>query len=233
MALVLPIILVLASSARGQGVISEIFAGNLVDPQVGVYAWYKLEDATTSRAFLLRQAIVGEERVRFKKGWWIEMELVPEIGFPSVYKMLLTGPANKAKNIHRVIVKEDGGLLQEIKIESANDSESAIQNAQKNSLGLEQVETEAGIIDAEHFVVETPEGKTEVWISEKVRPMGIVKMISPDGTLTLTRYGEGGADALSLLPDSVSAETTEEDRAPTRNFTVRTETQDSTRKGPR
>jgi len=102
------------TGVAAQGIMSDLMNGKLINPEVGAYAWYSLKDTVTGREFFLRQAIVGEERVKRKTAYWLETELVPRVGFPSVYKMLLTGPASDPKNVHRLIVREGDGVVQEV-----------------------------------------------------------------------------------------------------------------------
>jgi len=97
----------LCAAAQGQGVISDVFSGSLVNPKVGAWAWYDINGGRTAdggviRLGAMRLAIVGEEKVRDKQGYWLEMEYVPSVGYPSVYKMLLTGPAKDPANVHKM-----------------------------------------------------------------------------------------------------------------------------------
>jgi hypothetical protein len=97
----------LCAAAEGQGVISDVFSGSLVNPKVGAWAWYDINGGLTAdggviRLGAMRLAIVGEEKVRDKQGYWLEMEYVPSVGYPSVYKMLLTGPAKDPANVHKM-----------------------------------------------------------------------------------------------------------------------------------
>lgn len=185
--------------AHAQGLLSDILAGNLVNPEVGVFAWYELNDVSTQTKLFLRQAIVGTEKVKRKDGYWVETQIFPEAGFPATYKMLLTGPASDAKNVHRIIIQEGTGRAEEVPVDSTEDETPEAVTAPKQSLGKVTMETPDGPIEAEHFIIEESDGKTEVWINESVRPMGIVRMVSPQGELMLQRFGTGGEDALSAV----------------------------------
>lgn len=229
-ALAIALLLALDGGARAQGVLSDILSGNLVDPEVGAYSWYHLKDSGEGANYRLRQAIVGEERVRFRKGYWVEVELVPELGFPVVYKFLLTGPANRARNVHRILVKQGEFPVREMEIDPDADADSVLESAAREPAGVEIIETESGPISAERFTVDSEDGRTEVWISPEVRPTGIVKLVSPEGELVLKRHGVGGIDGLSAIPDEETvparpraAEPEPQGRRPTRNFSIRVE----------
>jgi len=41
-------------TAGAQGIVGDVFAGKLINPEVGVFAWYDLSDANTGKKFFLR-----------------------------------------------------------------------------------------------------------------------------------------------------------------------------------
>jgi hypothetical protein len=195
------------SGAWAQGIVSDVFSGALIKPEPGVYAWYDLKDNTEGKTFFLRLAVVGEEKVNRKKGHWLETEVIPQVGFPAVYKMLLTGPAGDPKNIHQIIVKEGLRAPESIPVDHSTDAKTGTDSGEKReSLGKEKIATGQGEIEAEHVVITKPKQdnpaevqKMDVWLNDEVRPMGIVKMTSADGELLLQRYGKGGADGTSHM----------------------------------
>ena len=48
-------------------------SGALINPEVGVFAWYELKDNESGRKLFMRQAIVGEKGRR-KKGYYLETD---------------------------------------------------------------------------------------------------------------------------------------------------------------
>lgn len=212
----------LVSTAGAQGIMSDLMSGKLVNPEVGAFAWYNLTDSATGKQFFLRQAIVADERVNRKDAYWLETELVPKVGYPTVYKMLLTGPASDPDNVHRLIIREGTQPPQEIEIDQSRKPEEATGPPRK-SLGVETVSLPDREVLAERFAVGRGEAKTEIWVSEEVRPMGLVRMKSPEGELILQRFGVGGKDGASAIPDALKAddeeaEEREEKKKPRRNF---------------
>lgn len=215
--------------AEAQNVIADIMSGKLINPEVGVFAWYELKDAASGARVFLRQAIVGSKKVGDKEGFYLETEVLPEIGFPIVYKMLLTGPATDPANVHEVMVKDGMNPPETVPLDTLQQETAAVQEGKRESQGKVTVETLAGPIEAEHFVIDEGEHKSEVWVNDTVRPMGIVKMIAPEGELILTRHGTGGSDAESVLdrpyPGAEGSEgdvKVRVDTTPTRNFSGRT-----------
>jgi hypothetical protein len=208
-------------TAHGQGMLSDMMSGKLVKPEVGAFAWYNLTDSATKQAYFLRQAIVGTERIKRKTAYWLETELVPKVGFPSVYKMLLTGPASNPKNVHRLLLREGQGGVQEIEVDRTQRGEEGSE-VPRTSKGMESITLASGEIETEHFVIDDPEGEIEIWVSDLVKPMGLVRMITPLGELMLQRYGVGGKDGESAFPEpraqEEAAEEFHEDTKPRNNF---------------
>lgn len=225
----------LAGSCPAQGILSDLMSGKLVNPEVGAYAWYTLKDSATGQEYYLRQAVVGAEKVKRKDGYWLETELVPRIGFSSVYKMLLTGPASDPRNVHRLLVREGDGAVQEVSLEDV-EGDSAGRDAPREPAGTETLSLPAGEIATEHYVIDENGQKTELWISQTIPPMGLVKMVNGEGELVLQRFGKGGKDGQSALgstPPTVEGgdeevEAATEEEAPRKgrksNITVRKRT---------
>ena len=192
-----------------QGMMSNLMSGKLVNPEVGAFAWYNLKDTTSGQEYFLRQAIVGQERVKRKDGYWLETELVPKIGFPSVYKMLLTGPASDPENVHRLLVREGGGMVQEVEL-GGQERAGGDPDVPRELVGKETIALPTGSIEAEHYTLQDGDGKTEIWLSDAVPPMGLVKMVTPQGELALQRFGTGGKDGASAIPTERSGEAQDE-----------------------
>ncbi|MDQ1256848.1 MAG: hypothetical protein QG656_1448 [Candidatus Hydrogenedentes bacterium] len=194
---------VLASGwAQAQdSVVADVISGKLVKPKVGLWAWYDLTDTAANERYVLRQAIVGEEKVDRRTGYWLEIQVIPQLGYQSIYKMLVTGPASDPKHVHKMVVREGVEAARVIELPKADDKAESPPAPERASLGKETVQTLGGGVEAEHLQL-TSGGKTsDVWVNDIVRPMGIVKMVSADGELMLRSYGEGGDDARSVIDD--------------------------------
>lgn len=190
--------------ARAQGLVGDVLSGALVAPEVGAFAWYRLSDRASGEVFFMRQAITAKQRIAGKTGWWLETEVVPPVGFPVIYKMLLTGPASDARNIHEIIVRRGDGPVEHIQVDDVPETEALSADQPRESRGKSKLTTLNGEIEAEHFVIgggEDAEGRVEVWINDTLPPMGIVRMTSAEGELILQRHGVGGKDGESALPE--------------------------------
>ena len=200
------VIVLVAGAGHAQGVIGDVLAGKLVKPKVGAWAWYDVKDAATGQAFVLRLAIVGEKEVLRKQGYWLEVEVVPLVGYRSVYKMLLTGPADDPANVHQLLQREGTGEVVEVEPEKeeagdASDEETETKEPKRTLLGREDVKTEGGVVPADRYELLDGERQVEIWLNEDVRPMGLVRLKSATGELMLRHYGVGGQDARSVIHD--------------------------------
>jgi len=196
---------------QAQGIIGDVLSGKLVKPKPGVWAWYDLTDKTEGKRYFLRQAIVGEERVKRKDGYWVETEVVPQVGYPAIYKMLLTGPASDPKHVHRVLLQEGRNPVQEIPVDPDAKAEKE-KDVDQTSLGKEEMALPDGKqLEAEHLQVKAGGQVTDIWVSDAVPPMGIVRLVSPEGELVLRRYGEGGRDGESAIGRALPAPEQEEE----------------------
>jgi len=186
-------------AATAQGVFSDVMSGALIEPEVGVFAWYELKDTQTAQRLFMRQAIVGKRQVGGKTGYYLETEVMPEVGFPIIYRMLLTGPATDPANVHEIMVKDGTQPVEHLSLDILEEDDDEQEAALRESLGKEMLKTPAGEIECEHFTITRGENANEVWLNDDVRPMGIVKMVGADGELILTRFGKGGPDAESAI----------------------------------
>ncbi|MBI4558473.1 MAG: hypothetical protein HY706_12900 [Candidatus Hydrogenedentes bacterium] len=202
LALGLALLLFHTAPAVAQGVAGDLLAGTLVKPKVGQWAWYDLADAATGMTYAIRQAIVGEENVGRKTGYWMECEIAPQAGYKSIYKMLLTGPANDPKNVHKVVRKQGPEPPEELSVSDAVTAHNDDAAPKRKSLGIEDVTTSSGVMRAEHYSI-AKDGRTiDLWINEEVPPTGIIRIRSADGEMTLRNFGQGGTDGQSVITDA-------------------------------
>ncbi len=207
-------VVVLAGPVAAQGIVGDVLSGSLIKPEPGVYAWYELHDKTTGKKFFVRQAIVGKETVERKDGYWLETEIIPEEGFPAIYKMLITGPASDPRNVHKIFVKEGADPPVAVPVEASDESGESKTKETRKSVGKEKIATPMGEITAERIIITresdgrtTGESPVEIWVNDNVRPMGIVKVVSESGEMILQRHGKGGPESESAM-DRVTPKTT-------------------------
>ena len=193
--------------ASAQSTLGRLLSGELVNPADGVWAWYELEDAATGEKLYLRQAIVGVEGDGKKTHYWLELQVRPQVGFATTYKMLLRGPSASPSSIERIYFQTESEPAQKLE-PSTLPQDTGAPAAPPEPVDQQTVDAPGGPILCNHYVLE---GGTEIWLSDTVPPMGIVRLTSPEGELRLQSYGRGGKDAMTSLP-------TEEDKTLVRDF---------------
>jgi hypothetical protein len=195
------VFLLLSAAAYGQGVIGDVLMGKLVKPKAGVWAWYDLVDTTSGRGFVVRLAIVGEEKVGVKDGYWLEVQIVPIVGYESVVKILVTGPAGDPANIHKMLRRDGAKKAEEVPIEkeAKGGAKDQPKEPERALVAEEDVQTLRGAVHAEHYELKQADKKIDVWLNDQVAPMGVVQMKSSEGALRLRNYGAGGSDARSII----------------------------------
>ncbi|GMW00059.1 MAG: hypothetical protein AMXMBFR84_11970 [Candidatus Hydrogenedentota bacterium] len=194
--------IICTASVQAQGMANDLLAGKLVDPQVGQWAWYDLVAPEVNQKYVVRQAIVDEEKVGRKTGYWVEIEVMPEAGFRTVYKMLLTGPASDARNIHSIVVKQGNEKAREVPVSNETTADKNKIRSDRKSLGLEKVDTLSGAVQAEHIELREGDRIVHLWVNEQIKPTGIVKLRTTGGEMTLRNSGIGGDHAQSVITET-------------------------------
>jgi len=190
------VLLLGSATAHAQNAVRDVLAGKLVKPEVGAWAWYEIDDPASEEKVQLRQAITGEERVKRKTGYWVETQIRPQTGFSVVYKMLLTGPATEPGNVHAVYYQTGTDLPLEVPLDEFEMEGAAPDTESLTPVGEVAMPTPQGSIVCQHYKL--ADG-TEVWISDALPPLGIVRLQSANGNMVLQSYGKGGPEAESRL----------------------------------
>jgi hypothetical protein len=141
-------------------------------------------------------AVVGKETVQGVEGYWLEMRLEGSGEGGMITKHLVVLPGGKPE-IKRMIVQAPGGPPLELPVGALLESmQRAPQaSAEKGSdlgakLGTETVTVPGGSFLCDHYQVKHEKATTEIWISTKVSPYGLVKMTSPEVTIVLVEVLE-------------------------------------------
>ena len=207
-----PILLLLATAmlfmpatAWTQDALGAVFSGSLVNPKVGAWAWYDLTGRDEQTTFLLRLAIVGSEKLKEKEAYWLEVQVLPTLGYETVYKLLLTGPAKDPANIRKIFLRDGVNPVEEIPVSSivskddGKDNPALTDNQEKNLVGTEEVKTHGGMLEAQHYVMKMDGKMVDLWLNDSIAPMGVVQLKSDHGVLVLHDHGVGGPNAESVL----------------------------------
>jgi hypothetical protein len=154
-------------------------------PVVGAGSTYAIEGSGKKETF--EYAIVGKEMHEGKEGFWMEMTIV-ERGKQMVVKYLYIKSAGTL-NVARMIFQEgnDDPMEMPMRMMQMGGPPKQPQKADiregATRVGSESITVPAGTFECEHW--KNSEG--DYWVSEKVAPLGLVKAVTKDSTMTLTK----------------------------------------------
>lgn len=142
-------------------------------------------------------------------GYWMEYA-IPQKDGPMYMKYLISRQGNDAIVQHTIYQVPgqppvDASMTlstQGMRSPKQNQNQKLDFRAEAQNLGTESVTTPAGTFSCQHWRM-TKEG-TDVWLSEKVTPWGLVKMSGPNsGTMTLARVITGAKTHITGTPISL------------------------------
>ncbi|HEY6293153.1 MAG TPA: hypothetical protein VI455_16500, partial [Terriglobia bacterium] len=157
-------------------------------------------------------AVVGKESVDGADGYWLEMRTAAQKGGTMIMKQLMVVSPGGAQ-IKRMIVQVPGRPPMELPVgmmapgmgrakgETPAPSSKGIDG---EKLGSESVTVPAGTFECDHYR-STVEGKSsDVWVSMKVAPYGLVKMTSPDRSMVLEKVLEHETSQIQGEPQKMT-----------------------------
>jgi hypothetical protein len=165
------------------------------NPVVGKGAEYqtiKTDSKTTPQT--TQMFIVGKESVDGKDGYWMEIVTTTEKGGNFVGKMLFT---KDDFQFRRMVIQVPGQGAMEMPFNPAQGTKQSLQDTMSewHSIGTESVTVPAGTFSCEHW--KNDKNNSEVWTNDKVTPFGMVKEMSPNNTMVLTKV-------LTDTPDQIT-----------------------------
>ncbi len=134
--------------------------------------------------------VVGREG----DGYWIEMYL-PEMR--TIMKTLAS-----PRGVTRSIVKTEDQPAMEMPASFMAAAPKMDVKQTGQDLGEEQVTTPAGTFTCRHYRITEQSGPADVWVTDRVSPYGLVKMISPEASMTLQRIIINAHTRITEAPQS-------------------------------
>jgi len=136
-------------------------------------------------------AVVGKETVGGAEGYWLEMRLEGGKEGGMVMKHLLVMRGGKAE-VKRMIVQTPGQPPMEMPMGMMGGmmprgQQAASEQNLGERVGTETVTVPAGTFLCDHYRSKSGKTPADVWVSTKISPYGLVKMVSEDSTLVLTK----------------------------------------------
>lgn len=205
----LTLAIVLASTAgawaqrMGMGQAPHILG--LFKPVVGSGAEYQISTKKNETVDWV-YAIVGKENVGGDEGYWMEMRMkggkgegmimkqlmVMHEGSPEIKRMIMQAPGQPPMEMPMGMM---GGMMKR-----AQESAAEQTGGMGEKVGTETVTVPAGTFECEHYRTKSGNTTGDVWISAKVFPYGMVKMVSGDTTMVLEKVLENETSQIKGEP---------------------------------
>ncbi len=177
-----------ASAQMGMGMRGPSMRG-VWAPAVGSGAVYQMESKREGKREM-EIAIVGAETSEGKPGHWFEMAFKDPNEGQMVIRQLIA-QSGKQMQILRMVFQQGGEEPMEMSMEMMG-MMGGQQRPQKSDIredaervGVESVTVPGGTFECEHW--RSKDKASDFWISDKVAPYGLVKMVSKDESMTLMR----------------------------------------------
>ncbi len=173
----------------GQGVFRPPEMPGAFQPVVGAGATYQVKTANNSDVEF-SYAVVGKEGAAY----WLEIRSATSKG-SLVMKQLMSMPGpGQTPQIQRMIMQAAGRPPMEMPVAMLK---GAVGRAQTQStagphglgekVGAEKVTVPAGTFECEHYRSASNGKNSDVWVSSKVSPYGLVKMVSGETRMELQK----------------------------------------------
>ena len=160
----------------------------------GVYEMQNTEKGDAPRS--MEMAVVAKETFEGQDAFWFEVvQNDSRKGQPSYAKILVT----RDFQFHKMVLQQPGQQAMEIPFNlNVNDKAKQRRNEELekwHQAGTETIAVPAGTFSCVHW--QKDEGKGDVWVSDKVSPFGMVKMVSEHETMTLTKVISDAKDHIT------------------------------------
>lgn len=164
-------------------------------PVVGSGSQYEISTKKDPK-MEMAYAIVGKESVDGAEGYWMEIRMLSGKGEGMVMKQLMV-MSGGTPGLKRMIMQMPGrppmempvgmmgGMMKDMPKHTA--TETGQGHGMGEKVGTETVTVPAGTFMCDHYRSHSEHGTSDIWISTKVAPYGLVKMTSEDTTMVLQK----------------------------------------------
>ncbi len=185
-----------ANAQMGMDLFRRPAIGKVFHPVVGKGAEY-LSTSTRggdTKTTTMEMGIVGKDMVDGKEAYWMQFATMGEKDQMHTGKALIT---TDDFQFHRMIFMMPGQGAMEMPIGMAGKGRDSMNNNMNDwqSVGSETITVPAGTFSCEHW--KNDKDGAEVWTSDKVTPIGVVKEVQKDHTMVLAKI-------LDNVPDRIT-----------------------------
>ena len=185
----------LATSVCAQLGMNMFKKPNIADifkPVVGSGGLYEQQKTNSTNQF--EMTVVGKEMVDGEQGFWMEFGTQDHKTGQMVYGKTLVTNDFKFK---KMVVQIPGQGAMEMPYNPSEKSSSRMNEEMEkwHQAGTETITVPAGTFSCVHWKKDTGDG--DVWASDKVTPIGMVKSVSKGDTMVLVKLITGATDHIT------------------------------------
>jgi len=141
----------------------------------------------------IQMAVVGTETVNGQTGHWMEMAMKDSRSGRDMYMKILLAPTDSDNGMKavRMVMQQAGQPPMEMDLSAGMGMGRMAQSAPSDirekaeRVGTETITVPAGTFTTEHYRMK--DGSSDVWISDKVMPLGLVKSEGKDFSMVRTK----------------------------------------------
>jgi hypothetical protein len=190
-------ILLAASSLPAQFGARTPSFGGVFAPIVGEGAAYEMTSAKDNKKMQMEMAITGKEEFEGKTGYWMEYSMSGMPQGMGTSKVLMSLSGDQTVTMRMVTRMGNDVIEMDMNMPMMKNRPTTAPADARHSaerVGTETITVPAGTFACEHW--RAKDGSSDFWISEKVRPMGLVKMVGKDSSMVLVRQITGATTKL-------------------------------------
>lgn len=186
-----------AAAQLGMNIFKKPNIADIFKPVVGNGALYEQQrtDQQDAPKTTMEMTIVGKEMVDGKEGYWMEVgHTEGKTGQIGYGKMLVT---KDDFQFHKMIVQQPGQPAMEIAFNPTERNKTHMQEEIEkwHAVGTETITVPAGTFICQHW--KKDQGVGDVWASDKVSPMGMVKSVTSGETMVLVKVITAATDHIT------------------------------------
>ncbi len=161
----------------------------------GAYEWTVGDDKHP-----LETTIVGKEDVDGKAGYWLETVLTNPKAGELYYKALMVVTDGGVVSTRTIVQRPGQGPMEmdTNKTAPAQRTRPIDMRAQADLVGTETITVPAGTFTCEHY--RAKDGSSDVWVSDKISPWGLVKTQNKTSSMVLTKVITDAQDRITGTP---------------------------------
>jgi hypothetical protein len=178
----------------GSSLFSKPNIADIFKPVVGSGAAYEQQSTDEKRpASQMEMTIVGKEMTPNGEGYWMEIGHEGKEGRGMMYSKVLV---TKDFQFTKVVFQQPGQPAMEMPFGSEmGKSHMKEEMAKWHQIGSETISVPAGTFSCMHW--KNDDGTDEVWTSDKVTPMAMVKQVGKNRSMVLTKIITGATDHIT------------------------------------